>query len=376
MHQLPRHPLARAAAAGGIMALAVGFAPPAAASLAPQTSVPCSTTALASAISGAASGATLVLASGCTYQVSDPLPDISVNLKIEGREATLDGDGPEIPGYSILNVPAGVTLHTRDLNFTCGGNYVDQCGHAIGSDGDVTIDGGTFYDTGPVYDEYGYTDGGAVLNSGQLTVIGATFDGNITDDPGGAIYNEGQLTVVATRFTHNRVVSVQGSGGAIFNSNLGTLTVTSSTFSTNFGEGAAISNDGRATLRQDTLSGNSTYFAFTSGGAIYNEAGGTMTVTSTSINNNDASLTGGAIANYYGQVTLRQDTLSGNSASDGGAIYNDAALAASSTSITRNTAAAGSPGGIDNDGGTVTLHHARILSNTPFNCSNVTGCTG
>jgi hypothetical protein len=252
------------------MALAVGFAPPAAASLAPQTSVPCSTTALASAISGAASGATLVLASGCTYQVSDPLPDISANLKIEGREATLDGDGPETPGYSILNVLAGATLHTRDLNFTCGGNYVGQCGHAIGSAGDVTIDGGTFYDTGPVYNEYGYTDGGAIYNVGQLTVIGATFDGNITDDPGGAIYNDGQLTVVATRFTHNRVVSVQGSGGAI---------------------------------------------------------------------------------------------------------YNVAALTVTSTSITRNTAAAGSPGGIDNEGGTVTLHHARILSNTPFNCSNVTGCT-
>jgi Right handed beta helix region len=208
----------------------------------------------------------------------------------------------------------------RGLRATGGGNYVDQCGHAIGTDGDVTIDGGTFYNMGPVYDEYGYTDGGAVLNSGQLTVIGATFDGNITDDPGGAIYNEGQLTVVATRFTHNRVVAVQGSGGAIFNSNLGTLTVTSSTFSTNFGEGAAISN--------------------------------------------------------AGQVTLRQDTLSGNTASDGGAIYNDAALTAISASITRNTAAAGSPGGIDNDGGTVTLHHARILSNTSFNCSSVTGCTG
>ena len=270
MHQLSRHTLARAVAAGGIMALAVGFAPPAAASLAPQASVPCSTTALASAISGAASGATLVLASGCTYQVSDPLPDISANLKIEGREATLDGDGPEVPGYSILNVLAGATLHTRDLNFTCGGNYVDQCGHAIGTSGNVTIDGGTFYDLGPIFNEYGLTDGGAIANGGQLTVIGATFDDNGTEGSGGAISNGGQLTVIATRFSHNGARSVQGSGGAIYN--VGTLT-------------------------------------------------------------------------------------------------------ASSTAIIRNTAAAGSPGGIDNFSGTVSLHRDRILSNTPFNCSDVTGCT-
>ena len=323
MHQLSRHTLARAVAAGGIMALAVGFAPPAVASLAPQASVPCSTTALASAISGAASGATLVLASGCTYQVSDPLPDISANLKIEGREATLDGDGPEVPGYSILNVLAGATLHTRDLNFTCGGNYVDQCGHAIGTSGNVTIDGGTFYDLGPIFNEYGLTDGGAIANGGQLTVIGATFDDNGTEGSGGAISNGGQLTVIATRFSHNGARSVQGSGGAIYNDNTGTLTVTSSTFSSNTGEGAAISNDGQATLRQDTLSGNNTYFAFTSGGAIENL--GTLT--------------------------------------------------ASSTAIIRNTAAAGSPGGIDNFSGTVSLHRDRILSNTPFNCSDVTGCT-
>jgi hypothetical protein len=179
--------------------------------------------------------------------------------------------------------------------------------------------------------------------------------------------------VIATRFSRNGARSIYGSGGAIYNDNIGTLTVTSSTFSSNTGEGGAISNDGQATLRRDTLSGNSTFFAFTAGGAIYNVAA--LTVISTAINNNVASYTGGAIANYYGQVTLRGDTLSGNSASDGGAIYNVSALTAISTSITINTATTGSPGGIDNAGGTVTLHHARIRSNTPFNCSNVPGCT-
>jgi predicted outer membrane repeat protein len=367
MRYLSRHTLARGAVFGGIMALAAGFAPAAAAS----PSVPCSTTALASAISGAASGETLVLASGCTYQVSDALPGIAANLTIDGREATLDGDGRESAGYSLLGVPAGVTLHVRNLNFTCSGNYVEQCGQAIGSSGNVTIDGGTFYDLGPTYNEYGLTDGGAISNGGQLTVIGATFDDNFTEGSGGAISNNGQLAVIATRFSHNGARSMYGSGGAIYNN--GTLTVASSTFSGNTGEGGAISNDGQATLRQDTLSGNSTFFAFTSGGAIYNT--GTLTVASTALNNNVASYTGGAIYSY-GQATLRQDTMSGNSASDGGAIYNVSALTASSTAITGNTAAAGSPGGIDNAGGAVSLHRDHIGSNTPFNCTNVPGCTG
>ena len=339
MRHPSRHTPATAAAAGGIMALAVGFAPAAAASPAPQTSVPCSTTALASAISGAVSGDTLVLAPGCSYQVSDPLPDISTNLTIDGRGATLDADGPESPGYNILGVPDGVTVHIRYLNFTCGGSYIGQCGEAIRTSGNVTIEGGTFYELGPIYNEYGLGGGGAIGNGGQLAVTGATFDWNFATGSGGAIYNGG------------------------------TMTVSSSTFRSN--DGSAIGNGGQATLRQDTLSGNG---ARTLGGAIGN--GGTLIVISTSITNGASGYAGGAIANEYGgQVTLLRDTLSGNSAYYGGAIYNVGALTASFTTIVNNDASAAA-GGIGNLGGTVLLQVDHIQSNKPSNCVNVPGCTG
>jgi len=365
MRHPSRHTPATAAAAGGIMALAVGFAPAAAASPAPQTSVPCSTTALASAISGAVSGDTLVLAPGCSYQVSDPLPDISTNLTIDGRGATLDADGPESPGYNILGVPDGVTVHIRYLNFTCGGSYIGQCGEAIRTSGNVTIEGGTFYELGPIYNEYGLGGGGAIGNGGQLAVTGATFDWNFATGSGGAIYNAGQLTVTATRFADNN--AQYGSGGAIYNG--GTMTVSSSTFRSN--DGSAIGNGGQATLRQDTLSGNG---ARTLGGAIGN--GGTLIVISTSIINGASGYAGGAIANEYGgQVTLLRDTLSGNSAYYGGAIYNVGALTASFTTIVNNDASAAA-GGIGNLGGTVLLQVDHIQSNKPSNCVNVPGCTG
>src|ERR1700735_783147 len=88
-----RHPIRRAlagaAASVGIITLAVCPASAAVASPARHTSVPCDTAALDSAISSAASGDTLVLAAGCTYQTGG-LPEISANLAIVGRGATLE----------------------------------------------------------------------------------------------------------------------------------------------------------------------------------------------------------------------------------------------------------------------------------------------
>jgi hypothetical protein len=367
-----RHPsrrtLARAAACGGVIALAAGFAPAAAASPAGQTSVPCKAAALASALSGAASGGILVLAAGCTYHVTGPLPAISGNLTIDGRGATVAGHF-EDPGFGILSVPSGVSVHIRDLNFTGGGDpYV--CGGAINTSGDVAIEGGTFrLDGAASPDGEESPTGGAICNGGQLTVNGVTFTSDDAQGAGGAIDNGGELTVIASRFTGNRVF--YGAGGAIYNG--GTLTVVSSSFSENSGQGGAIGNWGHATLRDDTLSGNGPGFDDGIGGAIYNA--GTLTVSTSSLSNNGTDFNGGAIDNH-GQLTLRYDSLSGNKAvGNGGAIENLAALTVVATAITGNTAGAGGAGGIDNEGGTVDVRRDLIQSNLPVNCSNVPGCT-
>src|ERR1700729_209346 len=84
-----RRALAGAAASVGIIALAACPASAAVTRPAHHTSVPCDTAALDRAISSAASGDTLVLAAGCTYQTGG-LPEISTNLAIVGRGATLE----------------------------------------------------------------------------------------------------------------------------------------------------------------------------------------------------------------------------------------------------------------------------------------------
>jgi hypothetical protein len=339
-----RHPISRtlagAAAFAGIIALAACPAVAAVASPARHTSVPCDTAALDSAISSAASGDTLALAAGCTYKTSAALPGISTNLTIVGHGATLEYTGSNDPGADILSVPAGVTLHVSNLNFVGGGGTY-LCAGAIATDGNVTIDGGTFDDN---HTDSGYS--GAICNGGQLTVRGATFTKNGGEYAmSGAIYNSGRLMAVDTTFTDNG--TVEGNGGAIY-------------------------NNGRATLRHDTLSGN--IADESDGGAIFNQ--GTLTVVSTSISNNTA-IDGGGIANNGGTVSLQHDTLSGNSAYiDGGAILNEGALTVVSSSISDNTASTGGAGGISNQDGTVSLRRDCIMSNTPVNCFNVPGCKG
>ena len=53
------------------------------------TRVPCSASALSTAISTASSGGTLALAAGCRYRLTAPLPAITRNLTIRGNDATI-----------------------------------------------------------------------------------------------------------------------------------------------------------------------------------------------------------------------------------------------------------------------------------------------
>jgi hypothetical protein len=364
--------LAGAAASAGIIALAACPASAAVTSQAHHTSVPCDTAALDSAISSAANGDTLVLAADCTYQTGG-LPEISTNLAIVGRGATLEYTftTAESP---IMSVPGGVTVHISNLNFTDGFS-VGANASALATKGNVTIDGGTF--TGNT----GEDGGSAIDNTGQLTVKGAAFTDNGGEAAtGGAIDNSGQLTVVATTFTGNDTQLYGTSGGAIVNGGQATLrddTLTGN--AANSGAGGAIVNGGTLTVISSTITNNG---AAAGGGAIWND--GTLTVVSSSISNNGAAnaandpVDGGGIEIAFGTVTLRHDTLSGNSANgDGGAIYNGAGtLAVVSTSITSNTAGTGGAGGISNKTGRVTLRRDRVMSNTPVNCLNVRGCKG
>jgi len=110
-------------------------------------------------------------------------------------------------------------------------------------------------------------------------------------------------------------------GGGIGNS--GTLTITSSTIDNNFaGHGGGILNydSGTLTITGSTIKNNSANFI---GGGIYNE--GTLTITASTISDNESSVIasgyfGGGIHNEKGPLTITGSTIKNNSSDRGGGI--------------------------------------------------------
>ena len=138
--------------------------------------------------------------------------------------------------YGVFSVAAGVTGASISNLSIVGGNGQ---GGAINNSGSLTVNACTFANNGAASNQ---STGGAVDNSGQLTVTDSTFTGNTSINAGGAIYS-GQgatLTVDHSTFTGN----TGGQGGAIFNG--GSLTMTNSTISGNSGSGSDLFNVGVA----------------------------------------------------------------------------------------------------------------------------------
>ncbi len=150
------------------------------------------------------------------------------------------------------------------------------------------------------------SSGGAIDNSGTLTIQQSTLTGNFAGglySDGGAISNAGQLTLIASTLSDNASTDVLGwgGGGAIYNS--GTLSVTNSTLvdnvvttgatvsglgtSPNPGGGGAIDNVGsqKVTMISSTVAGNSASV----GGGIVNAAGGQLVLSNTIVATNTAA---------------------------------------------------------------------------------------
>lgn len=139
-----------------------------------------------------------------------------------------------------------------------------------------------------------------------------------------------------------------------------------------FGGGFAggILNGGTLTVSKSTISGNTAY----DGGGIYNQLG-ILTVSNSTINANTASRNGGGVfATRNGSVTITDSTISGNTASkSGGGIsligditFSAGTLMVQRSTISGNTAISDSGGGIDLylNTGQVTVANSTFSGNT------------
>jgi hypothetical protein len=203
-------------------------------------SVACDETALVTAVTAAnaAGGGTVTLTPGCTYTLT----------------ASHGDDG--------VNGPAGLPLVTTPITFDGNANTITRAATAsafriaqVSPTGGLTLKAVTL--SGGHAAAPGHNHGGAILNFGAVTLTGSELSGNTADGLGGALYSTG--TPAAATFTSSTVktnIANQAAGIASLN---GTLTLTSSTVTTNaaiFNPGGIYYVAGSATLNTSAVTAN------------------------------------------------------------------------------------------------------------------------
>jgi predicted outer membrane repeat protein len=270
-------------------------------------------------LNGAASGNTIsfALPAPATIVLSGSLPFINTNLTITGpgsNALTVQGNNaPGAPNSRPFTILSGKTVQISGLTIING--------HVAGG--------------------FPENSGGAIFNSGTLTLTDVVVSGNSAEGAGGGIYvDHGTLTLINSRIVGNNAAS-----------------------------GGGLSNQGTSTIDLSTIANNTAAF---SGGGIFNSSGGDQTsilkVNRSTISNNDCQGNGGGIAGgggiyNIGTTFATDSTISTNSAPNGGGILNLNPMTLVNVTISGNTAAS-QGGGIYNLGTTINFGNSIIAGNT------------
>jgi hypothetical protein len=209
-----------------------------------------------------------------------------------------------------------------------------------------------------------FSGGGAILNSGTLTLTGDLLaSNNEVGQGGGAITNlsSGHLTITNSTLSQNSATGSRGpaSGGAIFDEDIGEVAVTGSTFVGNHATG-------------DTGFGGQ-------GGAIgYKTGFDTVTVLNSTITGNQAlgdgtnanAPSGGGVYSLAGQTDIKDSTVAGNSATRGANLFFDGNNTTAPPFSLQGNIVSGSPGNncMTVNGGSFTDNGYNLDSDTPTTC--------
>ncbi|MFP5277200.1 MAG: right-handed parallel beta-helix repeat-containing protein, partial [Acidobacteriota bacterium] len=314
--------------------------------------------------------------------------------------ATLDGSTAltVTPGaggnFSIAlpGTPLTVGNHSIALAFTGTGVYEASAGNIALT---VTTPGLVVNNTGDsgagasdcTYNPTGSGAGACTLRD-AITAANAAGGGTITFDS--TVFGSAQtipLTSGLPAITGQvnitgpgaNLLTVSGNNSAsVFTVNSGAqvvidgLTITGG-LGTNTGGG--IYNMGTLTVRNCTITGNSA----TRGGGLANA--GTARVVDSTISGNRAYLVGGGIYDVGGGLTVLDSTISGNAAyatnGYGGGIYNEgSALTVQNSTISNNSAPSFGGGIVSDRAGTVTISNSILAGNTGPSATNGVDAAG
>ena len=196
-------------------------------------------------------------------------------------------------------------------------------------------------------------NGGGIFGVGNLTLDNCTVTNNVASNHGGGIYSRAgsRLTLNGCLVSFNEVSTGTSMGAGIYN--LGTLDATGSTITRNVATANGLSN----------------------GGGLANE-GGTATFTDCTLSYNECSSQGGGIWNTAA-LTLRRTRVQNNATRSsivGGAITTDGYEPAGvSVTIEDSTISGNTPGGIRQYGATMLVRRSDIASNPGGNGIGIEG---
>jgi hypothetical protein len=254
--------------------------------------VPCSASALVTAVTAAsaAGSGTLLLASNCTYSLTAPSaagrgPDgllITGSLNIIGGVSTRIARSASAAPFRVIEVASGARLLLRN----------------------TFVSGGLTDNTVP-----GNDTGGGILNSrGTIELFHTTISGNTADNGAGISNDSGRLIVLNTRVENNTTRATGGGGGGIY-------------------------NDGSNTVQNSIIRAN---HANTNGGGIYNGQGGRTEAIQSTIDRNVAGGSGGGIYNAAdGRLILNRTLVNHSTATAGGGVFNAGAVSSVTSIVSR-----------------------------------------
>ncbi|CAN5861905.1 hypothetical protein BH23ACT1_BH23ACT1_02630 [soil metagenome] len=298
-----------------------------------------------------------------------------VRSEVTGNTASAEGGGRWNSATGTMTV---VNTELRDN--TASGNDADQGGGGLFNDGGRLTVRSTEI-AGNVADGTAGSGGGILNNQGILDVRASTIADNTAVRAGGGVEaNVGTTTLTAVRLVDNDTGPTPGNGGGFHLTGAGTVDVTNSrvTGNTASAEGGGLWNSavGTMTVSFSQFSGNIAGgdAADQGGGALFND-GGRLTIERSVIRGNDADGTsgsGGGVLNNMGELKITSTVISANSATRAGggieAVVGNTTL--ERVVLVRNTTGdnPGNGGGLHLTGaGVVTIDRSTVVANTAAN---------
>ncbi len=230
-----------------------------------------------------------------------------------------------------------------------------------------------------------------VTTGGSVTLSGMTMTNGAASDGGGAVQNTNAGTLSIIDCLVSASFGGSGGGGGVHNKSTGTVNLTNSTLVANGGDfvggllnqssgtvnivnsaivantsnrfgGGGILNNGAGIVNITDSSITNNFSGLRGGGGINNSGTGEVNLTRCTVTNNSDGEKGGGIYNSGGTVNIDASTVHGNQAISGGGIFNLAgSLFVKNSTVSQNasTQDSGSGGGLRNEG-------TSVISNSTF----------